>query len=40
MMTDDELKEIGMTRKEWDKLVKLETEYTNEWAKQVDISKL
>lgn len=39
-MTDEELKEMGYTREEWDKLVIDEREYIDNWSKTVDRSKL
>ena len=39
-MTDEELKEMGYTREEWDKLVADEREYIDNWSKTVDGSKL
>jgi hypothetical protein len=35
MMTDEELKEIGMTREEWDKMMEEEAQYIEDWANNV-----
>ena len=35
MMTDEELKEIGMTREEWDKMMEEEAQYIEVWANNV-----
>ena len=35
MMTDEELKEIGMTREEWDKMMEEEVQYIEDWANNV-----
>ena len=40
MMTDTELKQMGFTRKEWDKLIEDETQYIDTWSKTVDKHKL
>ena len=40
MMTDTELKQMGFTRKEWDKLIEDETQYIDTWSKTVDKRKL
>ena len=40
MMTDAELKQMGFTRKEWDKLIEDETQYIDTWSKTVDKRKL
>ena len=40
MMTDEELKQMGFTRKEWNKLIEEETQYIDTWSKTVDKSKL
>jgi hypothetical protein len=34
-MTDAELKEIGMTREEWDKMMEEEAQYIEDWANNV-----
>ncbi len=34
-MTDEELKEIGMTREEWDKMMEEEAQYIEDWANNV-----
>lgn len=35
MMTDEELKEIGMTREEWDRMMEEEVQYIEDWANNV-----
>jgi len=35
MMTDEELKEIGMTREEWDRMMEEEAQYIEDWANNV-----
>ena len=35
MMTDEELKEIGMTREEWDRMMGEEAQYIEDWANNV-----
>lgn len=35
MMTDEELKEIGMTREEWDKMMEEEAQYIEDWANNI-----
>jgi hypothetical protein len=34
-MTDEELKEIGMTREEWDRMMEEEAQYIEDWANNV-----
>ncbi len=34
-MTDEELKEIGMTREEWNKMMEEEAQYIEDWANNV-----
>jgi len=40
IMTDAELKAIGMTRTEWNKCMSEEIEYTESWAETVSIEQL
>lgn len=39
-MTDTELKEIGISRVDWDRMIEEEIRYVENWASKIDPSKL
>ena len=40
MMTDEELKQMGFTREEWNSMLKEENQYIEDWARTINPSDL
>lgn len=40
MMTDEELKQMGFTREEWNRMIDEENNYIQDWARKINPNDL